>query len=431
MTGLTDIHIESNFHFNTRTRSSVDLFSNKPSSALQSEIFLPVERTDHIQVEDGIKSDDNESLLDFETLANEIYESGKDNPGYESDTEVQPTVIVHAEAAESNKNKQEIHDRKRVDSNSSELNEYDHADQVQNQAGKSDSNTVEQLYAKIDKKKKVKESNKEFIRTVESAHDEDSDSNSGDSSKEDQYNLISDDQDKIYVKANKSALHSERDSIHNRDHLYEVTVNNKEAVSHTSDTETSKSRRFSLHSHRSSIHDITNEFSEVIAADKDSKGKDSDTEIKEPVQMKVQGALFSQVRRLSAASLSASSVLATSQENLSRSRESIHHDVTLQIRKPDQQSTERTELLVDKDESLPVHNTDENIDNPYAIFDDNDSELVSDGDDNNFAESDLNFSMQKIDAKITDLENRKMTLGTQELNMLDEDTYGKFKFSVQ
>ena len=405
MTGLADIQIKSDFQLMTRANSSADLFANKPPSALQQEIFLPAGRADQLKMENDEGSDDNESLLDFESLANEIYDGGTNNPGYESDNDVQQVVVVHAEETEKKTEVEEMNVTKRSDSDSSDLKDYEHADVYQkehNGDARDGSTSPEQLYAKIDKKKKIKTSDIAGDLKDTEPNVDYSDSSSGSSIKEGQYNVTVERDSKLFAIANNSSLHTERDSSREICNDFEVNVG-----ASTSKTESPTHEKNSFHYRRHTVHDIA----------KHSEESNKDMEKLEPVKKEIQGALYSRIRKLSASSLSASSLM-NSQENLakSRSRESIYNDVTLQIRKTDNAES-------DKDKNEMIQHSEDTIDNPYDMFADSDSEILSDGEDVTFVNNDMNFSMQKIGETITDLEKRQMTLGAQELNMLEK--YGK------
>ena len=92
--------------------------------------------------------------------------------------------------------------------------------------------------------------------------------------------------------------------------------------------------------------------------------------------------------------------------------------MTLQIRK-----TDNAETVKDNIKEINQRSED-TIDNPYDMFADSDSEILSDGEGETFVNNDTNFSMQKIDATLTDLVRRQTSLGTHELNTLER--YGEF-----
>ena len=306
MTGLADVQVNSDFHRVTRANSSADLFANKTHSALQQEIFLPAGRVDHVKTENDDRSDDNESLLDFESLANEIYEGGTNNPGYESDNDVQQVVVVHSEEVENKTEIEESNVRKRSDSSSPDLKEYDHADKFHKDhkyGARDGAASPEQLYAKIDKKKRIKTSDKTIdLKRTEPDADY-SDSSSSGSEKEGLYNVSIDRETKIYAIANKSSLHTERESSYDMHKDNDVNVG-----ASTSKTE-SPTHDQNFHYRRHTVHDIR----------KSSEDSTKDIEKLEPVQKEIQGALYSRIRKLSASSLSASS-LVNSQENLAKTR---------------------------------------------------------------------------------------------------------------
>ena len=415
MTGLADVQVTTDLHRIQRANSSADLFANKAHSALQQEIFLPDGRADQLKKENYDGSDDNESLLDFESLANEIYDGGTNNPGYVSDDDddVQQVVVVHSEETETKTELVEENVRKISDSSSPDLKEYDHADKFHkdhNDGARDGATSPEQLYAKIDKKKRLKTSGKSVdLKNTEPDVDySDSSSSSSSSVKEGLYNVSVDRDTKIFAVANKSSLHAEKES------LSEVHKDNEVNVGASTSKTDSPTREQNIHYRRHTVHDIR----------KSSEDITKDNEKFEPVQKEIQGALYSRIRKLSASSLSASSLsLMNSQENLTktRSRENIHNDMTLQIRKADNVETVTNSKEINQ-------RSEDTIDNPYDMFADSDSEKLSDGEGETFDNKDENFSMQKIDETLTDLEKRQTTLGTQELNTLEK--YGEFNIMI-
>ena len=499
LTRLTDMQVRPSHQLNARSVSSTDLFTSRKHSGIQPDIFLPAEQSNRLKVEDDVKSDDSDSLLDFERLANEIHNGGEDNAGYESDTEFHPAVIVHVQDSEKKKDPN-IYITKRTlseNSHSSDLNEYDHADQIQNVSSKSDSaeriqskaSRVEQLQSNLSRhdsvellqNKPTRRDSVELLQNKPSRRDsveqlltKPSRSDSLEQIQNKPSRRDSSTPDLLYAKIEKTTertqatmpvgvKQTERKMIDDSTDS-DSSAGGKSAeynlATHVKTKFYSKPNKSSLHTRRESVHKLeTGDDIADYVYKKQFRHNDSETEVRQP--LKVEGALYSQIRRLSAASLSHTSLISQSQDNLpqSKSPESIHNempiqtkkmslsrnslshsqeslersksaenlnnDVTLQIRKPDRIFSDNFEVHKDTRTNLE-QNSGENIDNPYDLFADNTSEIVSE--DN----SDPNFSMHDISERINDLENRKMVLGFQELNTLDgTNTYGMLPLSKQ
>ena len=507
---------------NARSVSSTDLFTNRQHGGIQPEIFLPATKSNRVKNGDDIHSDDSDSLLDFEKLANEIYD-GEDNEGYYSDEEVNKDVIVHVQDTQKLENAN-IYLRKRTisqNSINSDLNEYDHADQSQKKTSRSNSETPDLLYAKIDKTQRASSSSETLAerRTsnindniterrksgVNEPQTERRKSTFSETGTERRKSTISEpqtEQRKNIISETRAEIRRSSHVSKNRTGRRSSSISDNHSENKDTDTESesdssegarkgeynlstrqkfkiySKPNKSALHSQRDSIHQIDNDpvLSDSVYL-RQSSIADLEAQIK-PV--KVEGALYSQIRRLSAASLSHMSVasqenvtksksreslqketfqvrkaslshnsLAYSQENLDRSnsKENFHSDATLQIRTPDRIYSDNFEIHKDVSKSLEsVHNNvtlpmrkaeathsdntdirresrvdiEASINNPYDMFADNDSEIIVSEEIN-----DPNFAMHDISDRINDLEHRKMTLGFQELNMLDGSPYGK------